>query len=43
MISSFNKLNYLSNIGKGGIIYTGSILKDLTPKNQTIPISSIIS
>ncbi len=43
MISSFKKLNYLSNIGKGGIIYTGSILKDLTPKNQIIPISSIIS
>ena len=43
MISSFKKLNYLSNIGKGGIIYTGTILKDLTPKNQIIPVSSIIS
>lgn len=43
MISSFKKLNSLSNVSIGGIICNAKILKELTPKNQIIPLSSIIS
>lgn len=43
MISSFKKINNLTNIGKGGIISTSTNLKEITPNNQIIPISSFIS
>ena len=42
MISSFKKIDNLSNVGKGGIICLNTSLKELTPKNQIIPLSSLI-
>ncbi len=43
MIKSFKKLEPLDGVRKGGIICTAKSLKDLTSKNQIIPVSSIIS
>lgn len=43
MISSFQKLNRFTNVGKGGIICTSNNLKELTSNNQIIPISTVIS
>ena len=42
MISSFNKIKNLKNVGKGGIICNEKNVKKLTDTHDIIPISSVI-